>query len=65
MGGQKEGNWQRFRGGSDASWSLDRPVRRDIHDDSDLGRRWLYQRHRRSDLHEGPRLVSGSIRIRP
>lgn len=65
MGRQEERGGQRLRGGSHASGSFHRSVRRDIHDDRDLGRRWLHQRHRRGDLHERSRLVSGAIRICP
>lgn len=64
MGGEEEGSWQRLGGGGDACRPFDRPVRRDIHDDGDLGRRWIHQRHRGSYLHEGPRMVSSSFRIR-
>lgn len=46
MGGQEKGGGQRLRGGSHAGRPLDRALRRDIHDDGDLGRRWLHQRHR-------------------
>lgn len=65
MGGQKERGRQRFRGGGHASWPLHRAFRRDFHDDGDLGRRWLHQRHRGGDLHQGPGLVPSTFRIRP
>lgn len=65
MGGQEKGSGQRLRGGGYASRSLDRALRRDIHDDGDLGWWWLHQRHRRGNLHEGPNLVSGALWIRP
>lgn len=64
MGGKEEGSWQRLGGGGDACRPFDRPLRRDIHDDGDLGRRRVHQRHCRSHLHEGPGLVSSAFRIR-
>jgi len=65
MGGQEKGSGQRLRGGGHAGRPLDRALRRDIHDDGDLGWRWLHQRHRRGNLHQGPSLVSGTFRICP
>lgn len=65
MGRQEEGGRQRLRGGSHASGSFDRFVRRDIHDDGDLGRWRLHQWYRGGHLHQRPRLVPGALRIRP
>jgi len=63
MGGQEKGSGQRLRGGGHAGRPLDRALRRDIYDDGDLGRWWLYQRHRRGNLHQGSSLVPGTLWI--